>query len=995
MADYLTAQDLLDAKVDAATLSDVVNSDETTEVTARLGEVYPSMAKAIYTIIQNGGFEPFLTQTALLASVPTVPKKAAKALDTKKVWYWNGSAWVDTGLSELDLAKADATTKANTAKSEAITAAETDATTKANAAQAAAISAAASDATTKANAAQASAVATAATDATSKANTAESNAKGYADANPFFKTQILANGANLDTLPSGNYIIPSDSVAATLTGLPPAFAVPRRGYVFVMRESTTNYMRVTRDSFAGEGYERFGNGKAASDPTFAWGDYRDLINPAHLTALDTAIKAWANANPKFKSRSLVAGEDLNNLPEGVYFATNTVIASLLNFPFAEMTDPDVGAIIYCDRLESGAIPYQKVIRYTAVEGHIEEIDRIGNGGAIGSSFAWLAWKKKVSTKDIDVLSAAINQIKTTKPDLNLFKNPGLTAAGAYLYEATVADEGGYPTLTMDTSKLSSVFYDHDLDDKYFKVGATVVFIAEIFSDAIGSSGGDVTIQALNAAGTILTTSSTVRGSIINTWHSLRTELLLPAGTAKVRTRFIRRTGNTVVKFRNPILGSNTVYGRMINPMAAAPGVAATQVYYVSKSGNDANAGTVASPFLSISKALTAIGDGGTIEIGGGDYRETLTIAKAGHVWLRSKRGERARIFGSDQLVVTKTSGYTQVYQAALSAKPVGMGAPRGLPVIFEWNTPSKLIADDDRHFLQRGRVYRLPYTEMFEAATKADLDTVGGRGKWFWESGIIYFAATDGSDATAKRYEARVRPVLAQSLGSIHLTRIDCYFSNSYGMDFQGIYTKREDCRVFGSYHDGFSDDANFTESYRDESGGNGNDGFNGTVTDYANKLDEETRIEATYFDPYGHDNGDDGLSYHVRGGVTIFGGLFEYNTKADVVHVTGANCVCYNTVAQGTLNGFYSATASLDSRIKTVMRCVGTRARKNTYSYRAADDSVLNCESAVAESPVTSGFGYYQTGTGSLNAKNCKYTGDPAKSKSGNVIVTNDSQLA
>lgn len=105
MADYLTAQDLLDAKVDTATLSDVVNSDETTEVAARLGEVYPSMAKAIYTIIQNGGFEPFQTQTALLASVPTVPKKAAKAMDTKKVWYWNGSAWVDTGLSELDLAK--------------------------------------------------------------------------------------------------------------------------------------------------------------------------------------------------------------------------------------------------------------------------------------------------------------------------------------------------------------------------------------------------------------------------------------------------------------------------------------------------------------------------------------------------------------------------------------------------------------------------------------------------------------------------------------------------------------------------------------------------------------------------------------------------------------------------------------------------------------------------------------------------------------------------
>lgn len=105
MADYLKPQDLLDASRDADALGEVVNGNEAKTVTTRTGRTYPSMAKAIYTIIQNGGFEPFLTQTALLASVPTVPKKAAKAMDTKKVWFWNGSAWADTGLSELDLAK--------------------------------------------------------------------------------------------------------------------------------------------------------------------------------------------------------------------------------------------------------------------------------------------------------------------------------------------------------------------------------------------------------------------------------------------------------------------------------------------------------------------------------------------------------------------------------------------------------------------------------------------------------------------------------------------------------------------------------------------------------------------------------------------------------------------------------------------------------------------------------------------------------------------------
>lgn len=59
----------------------------------------------------NEGQEYFATQTALLASTPTVAKHVAKALDTKKVWLWqkpdaNPGTWTDTGLSELDQAKA-------------------------------------------------------------------------------------------------------------------------------------------------------------------------------------------------------------------------------------------------------------------------------------------------------------------------------------------------------------------------------------------------------------------------------------------------------------------------------------------------------------------------------------------------------------------------------------------------------------------------------------------------------------------------------------------------------------------------------------------------------------------------------------------------------------------------------------------------------------------------------------------------------------------------
>jgi hypothetical protein len=77
-------------------------------------------------------------------------------------------------------AASDATTKAATAKSEAISAAASDATSKANAAQAAAEATASADATSKANAAKTAAEATAAADATSKANAAQAAAEATA-----------------------------------------------------------------------------------------------------------------------------------------------------------------------------------------------------------------------------------------------------------------------------------------------------------------------------------------------------------------------------------------------------------------------------------------------------------------------------------------------------------------------------------------------------------------------------------------------------------------------------------------------------------------------------------------------------------------------------------------------------------------------------------------------------------------------------------------------
>ena len=708
----------------------------------------------------------------------------------------------------------------------------------------------------------------------------------------------------------------------------------------------------------------------------------------------TQAKNYADSNPLFKPMWLTSGQDVHVLNDGLYRFTTTVGATLLNLP-SDMGTFKAGTLEVkrsSDVSKDRGIAKMSVTLYYDVN-EIKTWEKTGNGGSAG--FTWLSWQKQVSRYEYELNKttndADITLLKSGKAEINLFPNLGLASGGASTYNATLATESGYPTLTMNTSGVTLVAYDMNVVTGILDVGKLITFTAEIFCSATNFNSGDLSVQALNSSGGVISSSTSSYATIVNTWHKITNTFTLPVGTAKIRLRMINRNGagNTICKFRNATLISDYVFLKYVNPAASVNNT--NSIFHVSKTGNDNNSGlSSASAFLTLQKAMNSLPtQGGIIEVGGGFYRETATVSSKGNVWIRSKRNERAIIFGSDQLVVTKTVGYTQVYQAPLAAKPVGMGGGRGKPLIFEWGTLSKPILDADRHHLHRSRTHRLPYTEMFEAATKAELDTIGGKGKWFWESGIIYFAATDGSDATLKQYEARVRPTIIQTDGVLHLTRIDTFFSTIEGGQFNGVMVDREDCRAFGNYFNGWSDNCNITKSLNDEAGGNGNDGMNGTVTSY-NVADVNTRLTAHYIDPHCHDNGDDGLSYHYRGNVRIDGGLCEFNTKADVVHVTGATCVCDGTVAQGTLNGFYVATTATGDTERTAsyFKCINTKARNNTYSYRAADDAIMHCENTKAIDPV--GFGYYQTGAGSLYADDCKYSGAPSKMKFGTVNVVN-----
>ncbi len=112
MADKpISYEKLVNADKNADTLGAFIESDENTTVISRLGRTFPSLAKAIKLMIEAGDVVPFPTTELLQAWTPDTAPRAAKALDTGKVYFWGKlseseieNSWHDTGLSELDRA---------------------------------------------------------------------------------------------------------------------------------------------------------------------------------------------------------------------------------------------------------------------------------------------------------------------------------------------------------------------------------------------------------------------------------------------------------------------------------------------------------------------------------------------------------------------------------------------------------------------------------------------------------------------------------------------------------------------------------------------------------------------------------------------------------------------------------------------------------------------------------------------------------------------------
>ncbi|MDQ8917734.1 BNR-4 repeat-containing protein [Acinetobacter baumannii] len=99
----LTPETFQNLERDIEDTGKAVNTDALIE--PRYGNPFNSLPRAIRLLMETGGWKAYSTEAELLATVPTVNPSVGYAFDTKKLYKWNGTAWIDEGLSQLDLSK--------------------------------------------------------------------------------------------------------------------------------------------------------------------------------------------------------------------------------------------------------------------------------------------------------------------------------------------------------------------------------------------------------------------------------------------------------------------------------------------------------------------------------------------------------------------------------------------------------------------------------------------------------------------------------------------------------------------------------------------------------------------------------------------------------------------------------------------------------------------------------------------------------------------------
>ncbi len=416
--------------------------------------------------------------------------------------------------------------------------------------------------------------------------------------------------------------------------------------------------------------------------------------------------------------------------------------------------------------------------------------------------------------------------------------------------------------------------------------------------------------------------------------------------------------------------------------------------YVATTGSDLNAGTLVEPFATLAKAVAAVSPNGRIIMREGDYSVGASLSGCSKIEIGAYKGERVRfVLGNKISGISKSAGYTKVYQAALAVKPALWVWEHEIPDI---RTQINL----NRHPLQRGRLYRLQSTYISEVSSIAEIDSTTSP-SWFWDAGVLYFSASDSADATTRSYYVPAgNGAIYGGTGveDVRLENISVLYSGLRGFDARNFNRfEAINCAAMFGQSNGFAmDDCRFISTRLCESAGNRGDGFN--THRYASNTHHEN-ICYISVDAWAHDNYDDGDSMHEDCIGTYYGGLYEYNGDRGIATAYGAHAVAYGSVARynGQADptggeGFCAIGAVVpvdDNGVGTQMDCIGCQSYGNRYNYStgANDATMTIVDSKSWDANITQ----YAAQAGAIKLIDCTFSGSGSV-KSGNVTVSNTS---
>lgn len=721
----------------------------------------------------------------------------------------------------------------------------------------------------------------------------------FANANAFFKPQIIPNGTDVNNLSSGFWVIPSETVALTLINLP-TLSTPMRGFIFVMRNGGyINYQKLVQGYNAAEivEHERTGNIYQSSNANFAWLPWQKVVNEKRLTDLTTSLQAWVNAIATVKPVDLTGNETIENLPNGKYYVTSSTVATALDAQLpASMTSPKVCTIEITNR--NNVIREIEIKRYTAnAQGEYEIFRKVSTGAA--SSLSWLPWQKDPSRYEIEML-------KASTPVVNLAKYINFESSEAARFQATVTNEDGYVVASIaETPSNAAIFYEYAVDGKQFVVGKQITASIEMNSDKTGSSGGDISIVAYDNTGVTLGSTITTKNSVANTFENLVAVMTLPAGTAKFAIRFIRRAGNTYVKLRKYSLQSNTWAA---NTIVQAPMIGVGHLNtYISSTGSDTTGdGSISNPYQTVAKAQSVMSGVGDLLIKAGDYSALqVDVAKAKDIAVialsDSSLGRPKIRYGTKLTGISFVSG--KVYKAGITLS----GQPNAI-----WHDgvadTKTLVPTSEIHFGLRGRSHRLNCTKIEKttatsrAAAIAEIQSASDP-RCFYDASAneILFAIASGGDATSANIYVPVTggtqtlftgrsSLYVPPASKIQLVGLDVLYGsiNNVGASAR---IELDDCSVLGPAANAY-DLVGSIVAVNCEAAGYGS-GF--TTTGDGFNFHNNAHIEHRYL--YMHDGYDDGISSHENCFELGFGGISEYNGGGGFTPAYGAqgrldNCI-------------------------------------------------------------------------------------------------------